>query len=198
MRLCQTAAYLVIQFTSAPKKSLPDVNTRMAQRKQKQLSGNEAASIAQKARRDSELALIADIADSNLNPADGWRRILPEHIEAIKTRLLGGDTLPRTCRKLGIDAASVRRHLHENPDLLAQYLDWKAFGTHALYENLLDLPFDDTMSDNDKMLYYKVVSNYAPKVNRLTYGDKVQLDVVQVQPVVIDWNTIEGEGGDGV
>lgn len=170
----------------------------MAQRKQKQLTGESANAIAQRARRDSELALIAEIADKNLIPTDEWRTILPEHIEAIKTRLLGGDTLRRTCRKLGLDPACVTRHMHENPELLAQYLDWKAFGTHALYENLLDLPFDNTMTDADKMLYYKVVSNYAPKINRPVYGDKVQMDVVQHQSVIIDWNTIEGEGGDGV
>lgn len=158
----------------------------MAQRKQKQLEGKEAARIAQKARRDSELALIADIADQNLNPTDQWRTVLPEHIEAIKTRLLGGDTLRRTCRKLGINPESVTRHLHENPDLLKQYLDWKAFGTHALYENLLELPFDDSMSDADKMLYYKVVSNYAPKINRQDYGEKTQIDVSMHDPFVLD------------
>lgn len=170
----------------------------MAQRKQKQLEGSSAQAIAQRARRASELALISDIADQNLLPTDSWRTILPEHIEAIKTRLLGGDTLNNICRKLGINRASAVRFFHENNEMLEQYLAWKAFGTHALYENLLDLPFDDTMSDNDKMLYYKVVSNYAPKINRKDYGDKVQVDHVQHQPVIIDWNTIEGEGGDGV
>ncbi|WP_242152562.1 hypothetical protein [Sphingomonas sp. BAUL-RG-20F-R05-02] len=170
----------------------------MAQNKQKQLDGDTAKSIAQIARRDRELATIAEIADSNLNPKDHWRSVLPEHIEAIKTRLLGGDTLRRTCRALGLDPASVTRNLHENPELLAQYLDWKAFGTHALYENLLELPFDPTMSDADKLLYYKVVSNYAPKMNRQVYGDKVQVDVVEHKPVILDWNIIEGDGGDGV
>lgn len=150
------------------------------------------------ARRASELSLISDIADQNLLPTDAWRTVLPEHIEAIKTRLLGGDTLSSVCRRMGIDRASVVRFFHENDDMLRQYLDWKAFGTHALYENLLDLPFDSTMSDNDKMLYYKVVSNYAPKINRQDYGDKVQMDVVQHPPVIIDWNVIEGPGGDGV
>lgn len=35
------------------------------------------------------------------------------------------------------------------------------------------------------------------KLNR-RFRDKVQVDHVQHQPVIIDWNTIEGEGGDGV
>lgn len=170
----------------------------MAQRRQKQLEGESAAAIAQMARRDRELATIAQIADDNLNPRDEWRTVLPQHIEAIKTRLLAGDTLGRVCKRLGINRASVVRHFHENSALLEQYLAWKAFGSHQLYENLLDLPFDPTMSDPDKMLYYKVVSNYAPKINREVYGDKVQMDVVQHQPVIIDWNVIEGEGGDGV
>ena len=170
----------------------------MAQRKTKQLSGQSAQAIAQQARRASELQTISDIADANLLPRDSWRTVLPEHIEAIKTRLLGGDTLSQVCRKLGIDRASVVRFFHENDDMLTQYLEWKAFGAHALYENLLDLPFDDSMSDADKMLYYKVVSNYAPKINRPVYGDKVQHDVVQHQPVILDLNVIQGPGGGGV
>jgi len=170
----------------------------MGQRKTQQLNGQAAASIAQKARRANELSKISEIADANLNPADEWRTVLPEHIEAIKTRLMGGDTLGNICKGLKIDRASVLRHFHENPELMRNYLDWKACGAHALYENLLDLPFDDSMSAADKLLYYKVVSNYAPKINRPVYGEKVQVDLVEHQPVILDWTTIEGEGGDGV
>ena len=34
--------------------------------------------------------------------------------------------------------------------------------------------------------------------NRKRFGEKVQLDVVQALPVILDLGTIEGEGGDGV
>lgn len=36
------------------------------------------------------------------------------------------------------------------------------------------------------------------KANRGLFGDKVQVDVVEYQPVIIDMSIIEGEGGDGV
>lgn len=170
----------------------------MAQRKQKQLTGPSARSIAQLARQDRDLAKVAEIADANLNPTDEWRTVLPEHIEAIKTRLLAGDTLGRVCRRLGINRASVVRHIHEHPDLLEQYLAWKAFGTHQLYENLLELPFDDSMSDADKMLYYKVVSNYAPKMNRRDYGDKVQVEHSVVEPFIIEGSLLPNSDDDGV
>lgn len=170
----------------------------MAQRKTKQLEGQSAASIAQQARRAGELAKISEIVDANLNPTDAWRTVHPEHIEAIKTRLIGGDTLNNVCKGLGIDRASVLRHLHENKDLKKEYLEWRAMGAHALYDNLLDLPFDDTMRDADKMLYYKIVANYAPKVNPEELGDRVKVDqnVTVTTPVMPDWffgNVVDGQ-----
>jgi hypothetical protein len=170
----------------------------MAQRKTPTLEGPSAASVAQRARRASELAKITEIVDANLNPTDAWRTIHPEHIEAIKTRLIGGDTLNNVCKGLGIDRASVMRHIHENKELRKEYLEWRATGAHALYDNLLDLPFDDSMSAADKLLYYKIVANYAPKVNREELGDRMRVDqtVTVTTPVMPDWffgNVVDGQ-----
>ncbi len=35
------------------------------------------------------------------------------------------------------------------------------------------------------------------KLNR-RFREKAQVDIVQHQPVILDWNSIVGEGGDGV
>lgn len=160
------------------------VNIRMAQRKQKQLEGQSAASVAQKARRSKELKTISEMADANLNPADEWRAILPEHIEAIKTRIIGGDTLPNICRGLGINQASFTRHAHENPELLKEYLDWKSFGTHALWDRLFGMIDNTEMNSSDKMFAFKVINAYTGKINREVYGEHVKVDqTVTVQPV---------------
>lgn len=162
----------------------------MAQKKQKPLEGENARSIAQKARRARELSAISEIADQNLNPTDAWRAILPEHIEAIKTRLIGGDTLSNVCRAMGIDEASATRHFHENEEELVRFLGWKAFGTHRMWERLIDMIDDKEMSGSDKMFAFKVINAYTGKINPEVYGEHVKHDMnVTVQPVAMpDWS----------
>lgn len=170
----------------------------MSQRRNPPLEGQSARTIAQLARHSTRLAKVSEIADKNLAPTDAWRTVLPEHIEAIKTRLIGGDTLTGVCRVLGLDRANVLRHFHENKELLRDFLDWKAAGAHMLYENLLELPFDDSMRDADKELYRKIVSNYAPKINRDVYADNIRVEqtVTVTTPVMPDWffgNVVDGQ-----
>jgi hypothetical protein len=162
----------------------------MAQKKTKQLEGQNARSVAQKARRARELSKISELADANLTPADEWRSIRPEHIEAIKTRIIGGDTLPNICRALGINEQSFTRHAHENPELLKEYLDWKSFGTHALWDRLFGMIDDTVMSGQDKMFAFKVISAYTGKINPDIYGERSKVDHnVTVQPVAMpDWS----------
>jgi len=130
------------------------------------------------------------MADKNLLPEDGWRTIHPEHIEAIKTRIIGGDTLPNICRALGINEASFTRHAHENPELLKEYLDWKSFGTHALWDRLFGMIDNTEMNSADKMFAFKVINAYTGKINRDVYGEHQKVDHnVTVQPVSMpDWS----------
>lgn len=147
----------------------------MAQRKTTQLEGPSALAIAQRARRAKELSTISELADQNLNPTDEWRTILPEHIEAIKTRLIGGDTLPNACRGLDLDQASVTRYFHENKEALVEFLDWKSFGSHRMWDRLIDMIDDKDMTSTDKMFAFKVINAYTAKINRPVYGDSVNL-----------------------
>lgn len=170
----------------------------MAQRRTKQLEGDSARSVAQKARRARELSAVSRMADENLTPADEWRTILPEHIEAIKTRIIGGDTLPNICKGLGINAQSFTRHIHGNPELLKEYLDWKSFGSHAMWDRLIGMIDDQAMSAGDKMFAFKVINSYAAKVNRDMYGDHVKVDgTIGIQHVTMpDWSygqSVEGQ-----
>lgn len=147
----------------------------MAQRKTTRLDEPSAQAIAQRARRAKELTTISDLADQNLNPTDGWRTILPEHLEAIKTRLIGGDTLSNVCRAMGINEQSATRYFHENKEALVEFLDWKSFGSHRLWDRLIDMIDNKDMTSKDKDFAYKVINSYTGKINRTVYGDNMNL-----------------------
>lgn len=170
----------------------------MAQRKQQQLEGENKRSIAQKARRARELSAISELADQNLATTDEWRVLLPEHLAAIKFRLLGGDTLGNICRELGIERGVVCNYIYEHPEYAREVLDFKAFGAHSLYERLLEMIDDKEMSASDKLFAYKVISNYAPKINRETYGDKVQVEHTVPDPFIIEGALLDNGEDDGV
>lgn len=161
----------------------------MGNRKTKQLEGESAYRVAALARHSKGLAKVKELADQNLNPTDGWRTILPEHIEAIKTRLIGGDTLSNACRGLGINEASVTRYFHENKEALKDFLDWKTHGTHRMWDRLIDMIEDKEMTAGDKMFAFKVINAYTSKINRPVYGESVQVDqnVTVTAPVMPDW-----------
>lgn len=173
----------------------------MSQRKTKQLEGDSALRISRLARHKESLAKISEIAEANLNPLDGWRTVLPEHIEAIKTRLLGGDTLGNVCKGLGINEQSVTRYFHENKEARAEFLDWKAYGTHRMWDRLIEMIDDKTVSASDKEFAYKVINSYTTKINRQDYGNQPIVDqsVTINTPVMPDWffgSVVDGQLGD--
>lgn len=161
----------------------------MGNKKTKQLDGESAYKVAALARHSKGLAKVKELADQNLNPTDGWKTILPEHIEAIKTRLLGGDTLSNACKGLGINEASVTRYFHENKEALTDFLDWKAHGAHRMWDRLIDMIDNKDMSAGDKTFAYKVINSYTSKINRPVYGESVQVDqtITHTNPVIPDW-----------
>lgn len=174
----------------------------MAQRKITEPQGENRRSIAQKARRAKELNAISKMADENAAVTDEWRVLLPEHMVAIKVRLLNGDTLGNACRDLGIERGVVNQYVFDNPEFAREILAFKAYGAHGLYERLIEMIDDDTMSASDKMFAYKVISNYAPKINKEVYSDSIQVDqtVTHNTPVMPDWffgNVVDGQLSDG-
>lgn len=173
----------------------------MAQKKMKQLDEPSKASIAQKARRAAELKAISEIADQNLAITDEWRSLLPEHLEAIKVRLVAGDTLGNICRALGLDRGHVCSYVYHNPEFAREYLAFKEFGAHAMWDRLLEMIDDKDMSAGDKMFAYKVINSYTSKINRPVYGESVQVDqnVNITAPVMPDWffgNVVDGQLSD--
>jgi hypothetical protein len=161
----------------------------MAQRKTQQLDGESKRSVAQKARRARELKTISDLADENLALTDEWRTLLPEHHAAIKLRLLGGDTLRSICRSMGIEPGVVSQYIYDNPEYAAEINSYRTFGAHQMYDRLVDMIDDPSISPSDKMFAYKVISHLAPKLNRDDYGDQVRVEqsVTVTTPVMPDW-----------
>lgn len=172
----------------------------MAQKKAPKLDTVTARSIAQKARKTSELKAIAKIADENLRVSETnhWRVLAPEHLEAIRFRVLGGDTVSNICRELGIDAGHVANHIYLNPEYAAQLNEYRKHGAHALVDKLFELPFRDDMSDNDKKLYQNAITWYASRMNREAFGEKVTVDHIQHLPVILATDVIASDDDDGV
>ena len=170
----------------------------MAQKKMVQLDGENKRSVAQKARRSRELKTISDLADANLADTEHWRILLPEHLVAIKYRTLGGDTLGNICKDLGIPRAAVCNYIFDNPEYAKEWRSFREFSSHIMYDRLIEMIDDDTMTPGDKMFAYKVISHLAPRLNPTDYSDTVKVDqsVTVTTPVMPDWffsNVVDGQ-----
>ena len=126
------------------------------------------------------------MADANAAVTEQWRTLLPEHMVAIRVRLLNGDTLGNACRELGIERGVVNQYVFDNPEFAREILAFKAYGAHSLYERLIEMIDDKEMSASDKMFAYKVISSYAPKINKEVYSDTVKHEVSMNEPFVLD------------
>ncbi|PZT94151.1 MAG: hypothetical protein DI625_08430 [Sphingomonas sp.] len=97
---------------------------------------------------------------------------------------------------------TVMQWKREDPELAARFNAAREEGTYAL-DDVAELiarkvPGFATGDFRYDDLLVSVLAQRKRYANRKRFGDKVQMDVVQHQSVIIDWNTIEGEGGDGV
>lgn len=125
----------------------------------------------------------------------------PELVDIVLTRIACGRSLMSICGEDDMPGYSTFRYwMRHDPELREAVLI--AYEEHA--ETLDDLA-DDILSggiastgnivrDKERVAHLRWRLG---KLNR-RFRDKVQMDIVQHQPVIIDWNTIEGEGGDGV
>lgn len=174
----------------------------MAQKKMAQLEGENKRSVAQKARRARELKTISEMADANLADTEQWRTLLPEHLVAIKYRTLGGDTLGNICRDLGIPRAAVCNYIFDNPAYAKEWRSFRAFSSHMMYDDLVEMIDNKEMSPGDKMFAYKVISHLAPRLNPEDYSETTKLDqsVTINTPVMPDWffgSVQDGQLSDG-
>jgi len=122
-------------------------------------------------------------------------------VNSILDKIACGRSLMSICGEEDMPGYSTfRRWMRDDPQLReAVYL---AYEEHA--ETLDDLA-DDILSGGPTSTGNIIrdkerVSHLRWRLGKLNrrFREKQQIDIVQHQPVILDWTTIEGEGGDGV
>lgn len=96
---------------------------------------------------------------------------------------------------------TIYRWMRESPELKQDMRDaWEMFSMigKSVNNNILR---GGCMSTGDFKRDAELASDnrwFMGKTNRRDFGDKVQVDVVEYQPVILDMSILEGPGGDGV
>lgn len=124
-------------------------------------------------------------------------------IDEIISRLEMGHALTMICLDPNLPGLrTVNTWKRNDPTLQERFNEAREEGTYVLDDiaELIarkvpgftsgDFRYDD--------LLVSVLAQRKRYANRKRFGEKVQMDVVQHQSVILDMNTIEGEGGDGV
>ncbi|MBD8619738.1 hypothetical protein IFT67_12480 [Sphingomonas sp. CFBP 13728] len=126
----------------------------------------------------------------------------PEIVDTILDRVACGESLMSVCQDPALPGYSTfNRWCREDPELLEQVDIAYEFHARTMDDIADDILAGGPTSTGD---FYRDKERVAHlrwrlgKLNRRRYGDKVQMDVVTHQPVILDLGTIEGEGGDGV
>ena len=180
----------------------------MGRKPKRTLEHCEKLAIANQAQAAASMATLTAIADKNLK-LDSEKRNKPltsEQCEALVFRVLGGETLGVACKHLSIDPAVVRNYAFINDAFSDKLARAYAHGSHALVEELLKIPFDDTLSDAAKRLYSDNIKWIASRINRPTYGDNIKVehtveksfipDFSALPPGIIDITPLEQSGSD--
>lgn len=114
---------------------------------------------------------------------------------------MGGDTLGNICRDLNIPRAAVCNYIFDNPEYAKEWRSFRAFSSHMMYDDLVEMIDNKDMSASDKMFAYKVISHLGPRLNPEDYSDTVKVDqkVSVAAPIMPDWffgNVIDGQLSD--
>lgn len=127
----------------------------------------------------------------------------PELIEDMCLRLMRGSSLLMVCQREDMPGYStVMRWCKDDPDLLAQFDSAREMTAYTIdeFNEIIArgiAPYSTGDYRRDEMLVG--INNQRKRhLNRKRFVDKVQMDVVQHQPVILDLSVIQGPGGDGV
>lgn len=129
-------------------------------------------------------------------------KFTPELWNEILEHIAGYGDLVEICSRPDMPSVStVQRWYRGNDELYDQmrraWYDHSMLG-HAANINILRggvLSTGDWRRDEALVMENRW---FMSKTNRRDFGDKVQVDVVEHLPVILDWNVIAGDGGDGV
>ncbi len=127
----------------------------------------------------------------------------PELIEDMCLRMMRGSSLLMLCQRDDMPGYStVMRWCKDDPELLQQFDEAREMTAYTIDEFNEVIargigPYSTGEYRRDELLV-NINNQRKRHLNRKKFGDKVQMDVVQHQPVILDLGTIMGEGGDGV
>lgn len=125
----------------------------------------------------------------------------PDLIETILDRIADGRSLLSICQADDMPGYSTfNRWCREDAALRAAVDVAYEFHARTLDDMADDILAGGIGSTGNLMRDKERAAHIRWRLGKLNrrFSDKVQMDVVQHQSVIIDWNTIEGEGGDGV
>lgn len=162
----------------------------------------ETCAIVAAEKAASAKELKSDVAKVCKGKVGQPTKFTPEKWELILTTVATYGDLIEVCQRSDMPSVhTIYYWMKENPELKDQMRSaWEMFSMvgHSVNNNILQ---GGVLSTGDFRRDEALVQNnrwFMGKTNRRDFGDKVQVDVVEHQPVIIDWNIIEGEGGDGV
>lgn len=127
----------------------------------------------------------------------------PEIIDEICARLEGGEALVMICNDPHMPGyQTVNNWKRHDPELKQRFNEAREEGAYAL-DDVAELiarriPGYATGDFRYDDLLVSVLAQRKRYANRNRFGDKVQHDIVQHQPVILDQGIIQGDGGDGV
>lgn len=135
---------------------------------------------------------LATVADKNLTATT--KPITMEQREALLVRIIGGEFLGSACASIGLKAGNVRKLAFMDDEFNTRLTQAYAHGMYALAEELLDIPYDDSLSDAAKRLKSDNIKWLASRLNRNIFGDNVKIEhthkvepfVLPIEAVVID------------
>jgi hypothetical protein len=125
----------------------------------------------------------------------------PELIDTILDRIACGRSLMSICSADDMPGYSTfNRWCREDPELLMEVDIAYEFHARTLDDLADDILSEGVASTGNIIRDKERVAHLRWRLGKLNrrFRDKVQMDVVQHQPVILDMSSIMGDGGDGV
>lgn len=125
----------------------------------------------------------------------------PEVVEEILDRIACGEALHAICQDEHLPGYSTfNRWCREDAELLTEVDIAYEFHARTMDDMADSILAGGPGSTGEFRRDEARVGHLRYRLGKLNrrFREKQQIDVVQHQPVILDWNVIEGEGGDGV
>ncbi|RYF32756.1 MAG: hypothetical protein EOO38_30685 [Cytophagaceae bacterium] len=152
----------------------------------------------------SMVPAVTSITEEATRPRPGQpTKRTPEIVDELCARLECGEALTMICNDMRMPGyRTVMTWQRHDPELKAMFNAAREEGSYVL-DDIAELiarkhPDYATQDFRYDDLLVSVLAQRKRYANRNRFGDKVQHDIVQHQPVILDMGVIQGEGGDGV